>query len=416
MSDPTSSASPSRLRIRELFPRIVIGRHRTGPTNSLTDVPGVLVSTQSLHKANTDQAEIVPNSNSPIRTRHAVHTGVTTILPRKNWFHDACYAGIFRFNGSGEMTGSHWIEETGLLNSPIMITNSFSVGPCYSGIYEYAMREYADQETGLADWFLLPVVAETCDLFMNDIGAMVVTSGMTVAGIESASADPVPEGNTGGGTGMMCHGLKGGTGTASRVLAGKVILEGQEEKDVEYTVATLVQANYGSLWDLHIGRVPVGKLMMDQKLRQTKEENLKPAPPKPKGPSKDGSIIAIVATDAPLHPVQLQRLAKRVTVGLARVGGWGSNSSGDVFLAFSTAAKIPRATADGPFDNTTRVQINTILDDTSNSLFEAVADCAEESIYNAMCMAEDTEGPLGRTAKAIDLEHLKELLEKHYID
>lgn len=413
MSDSTSSPSPSRLRIRELFPRIVIGHHRTGPTNSLTDVPGVLVSVQSLRKPNTAQPETVPNSNSPVRTRHAVNTGVTTILPRKNWFHEACHAGIFRFNGSGEMTGSHWIEETGLLNSPIVITNSFSVGPCYSGIYEYAMREYADKETGLADWFLLPVVAETCDLITNDIGAMVVTSDMVVAGIENASTDPVPEGNTGGGTGMMCHNLKAGTGSASRVIRGKVILEGQEEKEVEYTVATLVQANYGSIWDLHIGRVPVGKLMMDPKLRQLKEEPLKP---KDKGPLKDGSIIAIVATDAPLHPIQLQRLAKRVTVGLARVGGWGSNSSGDVFLAFSTAAKIPRETADGPFDTATRVQINTILDDTSNALFEAVADCTEESIYNAMCMAEDTKGPLGRDIKAINLEQLKVLLEKHYVD
>ncbi|KAF5316030.1 hypothetical protein D9619_006206 [Psilocybe cf. subviscida] len=415
MENTTIGTSPApRSRIRDLFPRIVIGRHRPGPTNSLTDVPGVLVSTQSFNKPNTAEPETVPGSDSGVRTRHAVHTGITTILPRQNWFNEGCFAGTFSFNGYGELTGSHLIDEAGLLCSPIIITSTFAIGACHTGVFEYAVNQYADEQTGLTDWALLPVVAETCDLYLTDIGAMPITSKMAVKGIETASTEPVAEGNTGGGTGMFCHGSKGGTGSASRTIKGKVIFEGEDEKEVEYTVATLVQANYGKKWDLHIGRVPVGKLMMDPKDRQDQEKNQ--GQPGPKGPMKDGSIIVVVATDAPLHPAQLQRLAKRATVGLARVGGWGSNSSGDIFMAFSTSEKLPRLTSDGPFDTTTRQKMNIILDETSNALFEAVADCTEESIYNALCMAEDTEGPLGRSAKAIDLEHLQELLEKHYVD
>lgn len=159
----------ARPRIRELLPNLYLGRHRPGTKNSLTDVPGVLVHTESIKRPST-------------ATSHAVNTGVTTILPRRDWFDSGCYAGYFRFNGSGEMTGSHWLDETGLLNSPIILTNSFSVGACYTGVYEYAVREYKDPATGLVDWFLLPVVAETCDLFLSDIGAMAVTSEMVVRG------------------------------------------------------------------------------------------------------------------------------------------------------------------------------------------------------------------------------------------
>lgn len=220
----TNENRSPRGRIREIIPNIIIGRYPTGPLNSLTDVPGVLVHTESLRRT----------------TPTIVNTGVTTILPRKEWFHDGCHAAYFRFNGSGEMTGSHWLDETGILNSPIIITNSFAVGPCYSGIYEYAVEKYKDKE-GLVDWFLLPVVTETYDGYMSDIGAMAVKSDMVVRGIEKASADRVPEGNTGGGTGMCCQGYKGGTGSASRLVPGVIKKDGKEEK-VEYTVAALVQA------------------------------------------------------------------------------------------------------------------------------------------------------------------------------
>lgn len=185
-SQPAAQDLP-RMRIRELLPGLFLGRYEPGPLNSITDVPGVLVHTESV---------ILPKTSS----HHEVNTGVTTILPRRDWFTNGCYAGYFSFNGSGEMTGSHWLNETGLLNSPIIITNSFGVGACYDGVYKYAIREYKDKN-GLCQWFLLPVIAETCDLFMNDIGAMKVTPDHVVRGIERASADAVPEGNTGGGTG-----------------------------------------------------------------------------------------------------------------------------------------------------------------------------------------------------------------------
>lgn len=218
------NTSSSRGRIRDIIPSIIIGRYPTGPLNSLTDIPGVLVHTESLCRT-------IPT---------IVNTGVTTILPRREWFSDGCHAAFFKFNGSGEMTGSHWIEETGILNSPVILTNSFAVGPCYSGIYEYAVEKYKNKE-GLADWFLLPVVGETFDGHLSDIGAMAVKSDMVIRGIEKASADRIPEGNTGGGTGMCCQGYKGGTGSASRVVKGVIKKDGKDE-EVEYTVGALVQA------------------------------------------------------------------------------------------------------------------------------------------------------------------------------
>lgn len=397
-----------RRRIREVFPEIVIGRHATGPLNSITDVPGVLVHTESIHRANSTAS-------------HAINTGVTTILPRRDWFNYSSHASIFRWNGSGEMTGSHWLEETGLLSSPIIVTNSFAVGPCYTGIYEYAIREHADKATGLVDWFLLPVVTETYDGFLSDIAAIPVTPAMVVRGIESANAERVLEGNTGGGTGMMCQGFKAGTGSASRVLSGSVKRHGEEPQRKTYTLGVLVQSNFGHIWDLHIGRVPVGKLLMDPAKRAAHEAELHSPPPPSSSlplrsttPRKDGSIIAIIATDAPLHPTQLKRLAKRVTVGLSRVGGWGSNSSGDIFLAFSTAAHIPRE-ADSRWVPTVGQEVELLETETMNALFECAADATEEAIYNSLCMAQDTEGPQGRRAEAIDLEKLREVLQRWYV-
>jgi len=382
------------MRIRDVFPNITIGRHPTGPLNSLTDVPGVLVHTESIRTPNTP-------------TQHAVNTGVTTILPRKDWFSRVCHAGIFSFNGSGEMTGSHWIEETGLLRSPIILTNSFAVGPCYTGVYQHAIREHASPD-GTVDWFLTPVIAETYDGYLSDIAAMPVTPDMVVRGIDRASAARVPEGCTGGGTGMVCQGVKGGTGSASRTVVAHA--------GETFTLAALVQANFGKDWGLTIGGVPVGRLLMDAAQRAAHEANLasidagtNDSESESTQPAKDGSIIVILATDAPLSPTQLKRLAKRATVGLAKTGGWGSNTSGDLFLAFSTACDIPGAQpmtwrpARGPAQRV-------LLDNSVNSLFECAADCVEESIYNAVCMAETTVGPMGRVVEAIDLDRLRRVL------
>lgn len=385
--------SSQRSRVRSVLPKLHLGYYSPGSKNSLTDVPGVLVSTQSIRKPKATDA-------SGKTIHHEINTGVTTILPRKDWFHNACYAGIFTFNGSGEMTGSHWLNETGLLYTPIIVTNSFAVGPCYSGVYEYAIREYAD-ENGLADWFLLPVVTETYDGHLSDVAAMPVRSADAVKGIETAGTEPVEEGNTGGGTGMCCQGFKGGTGSASRVLEG--VLHGQKKT---YTIAALVQANYGAKRDLRIGGVPVGRILMEEDGKQDEETTEKK--------KKDGSIIIILATDAPLHPMQLQRMAKRGTVGLARVGGWGSNSSGDLFLAFSTAERInPSMKVADYFAPSIEQSVDVVRDMTINGLFECAADVVEEAIYNVLCMAEDTIGPLGREVKALDLDRLKSVMDRY---
>lgn len=225
-------SSQPRGRVREILPTLFLGVNKPGPKNAITDVPGVLVSTQSIHR---------PAGHNSAKPASVINTGVTTIIPRTDWFHNACYAAVFSFNGSGEMTGTHWINETGLLNSPIVITNSFSVGAAYNGIYEYAVREYADKETGLVNFFLLPVVAETFDGHLNDIAAMVVTPDMIVKGIENANSDGVREGNHGGGTGMMTMGFKAGTGSASRLVPG--LLHGEK---VDFTVGCLVQSNFGA--------------------------------------------------------------------------------------------------------------------------------------------------------------------------
>lgn len=408
MSSTNNPSATPRQRVRELLPTVYLGRYSTGGKNSLTDIPGVLVSTQSIHAS----------ENYPNAPANSINTGVTTILPRKEWFHKACFAGIFRFNGSGEMTGSHWIEETGLLHSPIVITGSFGVGSAYNGIYEYAIREYSDDK-GHADWFLTPVVAETFDGFLQDVTKFAVTPQHIVSGIDDANSDAVQEGNTGGGTGMICHWFKGGTGSSSRVVPA--------ENGKTYTVGALVQANYGAMRDFKIAGAPVGRLIFEEQERKAREN---PEDPEllaqaqllfqltqAKEKKKDGSIIVVLGTDAPLHPTQLQRLAKRATVGLSRVGGWGANPSGDIFLAFSTANEIPVQTdSDGErkVDRWTprEIGINMVDDQTINALFEATADAVEESILNAVCMATSMKG-FNATLDALDLDVVKRVMSKY---
>lgn len=293
-----------RQRIRDLIPALHLGSQPTGPLNAITDIPGVLVHTQSIIEPATAD-------------HHEINTGVTVILPRREYWKSACHAGIFRFNGAGELTGSHWLDETGLLMSPIVITNTFAIGAAHEGVIRHFIRETKDAN-GLVDMFGLAVVAETWDGTLNDAAALAVRPEHIVRGIDEASAGPVPEGNTGGGTGMICHRFKGGTGTASRIVPAP---EGRlrAEQGVEtFNLGVLVQANYGQMKNLRIGGVPVGKKFAEE--RASVEESGKP-------PS-DGSIIIVIATDAPLSPLQLQRIAKRGTVGLGRVGGLGENYSG----------------------------------------------------------------------------------------
>ena len=404
-SSPTSS--PPRQHIRDALPNVYLGRYTPGPKNSLTDIPGVLVSTLSIHSSDK-----YPNA-----APKSINTGVTTIIPRKEWFTNACFAGLFRFNGSGEMTGSHWIEETGLLRSPIVITGSLGVGSAYNGIYEHAIRDHSDENRKI-DWFLTPVVAETFDGFLHDIAKFAVEPRHIVQGMDTVSSDQVPEGNTGGGTGMICHWWKGGTGSSSRIVTS--------EGSKTFTVGALVQANYGKMWDFKIAGAPIGRLIYEEQDRLFRAN---PNDPVLLGQSKmlfkvaeakdkkDGSIIVILATDAPLHPTQLQRLAKRATVGLSRVGGWGTNPSGDIFLAFSTGNSLsvdsvtPAGQAVDPWV-AKPVDIQMVEDQTINALFEAAADSVEEAIYNAVFMAETMDGN-GNKIEALNIGHVKELMKKY---
>ena len=402
MASSASSTSQPRQRLRQVLPGLKLGNWPTGPLNGITDVPGVLTHTTTIR----------PSDNP------SINTGLTVILPHKGWFNHAVHAGFFRFNGSGEMTGAHWIEETGLLHSPIVLTNSFSVGEAYRGIYDYAIKHH--HENGSVDWFLLPVVAETYDGYLNDMTSFAVKPEMVSKGIDEATADLTPEGCTGGGTGMLCQGFKGGTGTSSRVVKGFGLADADgNAQPKDYTIGVLVQANYGRIRDFRVAGVPVGRIIMEQREKEADEATLsQQAQIEAAKDKKDGSIIIILATDAPLHPVQLQRIAKRATVGLARVGSYGHNPSGDLFLAFSTANKIPVQTvtaenrAVDPFKPRS-LGIEVTDDQSINALFEAAADATEEAIYNVLCMAETTVGHKGHKVDALDLAQLKKIMEKY---
>lgn len=386
------------MRIRELLPKLFLGDYKTGPLNSLTDVPGVKVHTQQI---------FLPAG---------VNTGVTSITPRDEWLTRACYAGIFTFNGAGELTGSHWIHETGLLHSPIILTNSLSVGAAHEGVCRYAVQQSA---SGTLDGFLLPVVGETFDGYLNNIASFAVRPEHIVHGLQNVSSERVREGNVGGGTGMICHRFKGGTGSASRVVQGLDAQGGSRA----YTVGALVQANYGKKQHLRIGGVPVGRILIaeaedaassdEEKRRAMELEELED-----KKHRKDGSIIVVLATDAPLNPAQLQRIARRATVGLAKVGGYGNNTSGDIFIAFSTGTDIPVESIIGTGPAVDPLKPKPlpmeIIDDTSiNGLIEAAADATEEAIYNALCMAEDFTGFQNRKVEALPLGRLQQIMEKY---
>ncbi|PYI09720.1 L-aminopeptidase/D-esterase [Aspergillus sclerotiicarbonarius CBS 121057] len=371
---------PQRMRIRQLLPGLDLGKYPPGPLNSITDVPGVMVHTQETFGPG------------------GINTGVTSIIPRGDWATSACYAGIFRFNGAGELTGAHSLQDAGLLYSPIVLTGTYGVGAAYQGIHQYAAK--AEGGEGPLKWLVLPVVGETLDAYLHNCASFAVKPEHIVHGLESVrGGEPVREGNVGGGVGMICHGLKGGTGSSSRRVLGS------------HTVAALVQANYGVLPDLRIAGVPVGQILAQDAaghpVRQAMYEDVARAKA-----HKDGSIIVILATDAPLHPAQLQRVAKRATVGLARVGGQGHTQSGDIFLAFSTANRIP--VNQSPTDPRPVTRSIEVLDDSPlNELFEATADVVEEAIYNALCMAETLVGYQGHTVEAMPLDRVRRIMRQY---
>lgn len=368
------------MRIRKLLPSLFLGDYEPGYLNSLVDVPGIKVHTQ----------EIIGGFDGK-----SVNTGITCILPREDWLRKACYAGVFRFNGSGELTGAHNLAESGLLYSPIVITGTFGVGAAHQGIYQFAVK--TEEDDAGADWVFLPVVGETFDGYLNDVTAFAVKPEHVIYGLENVSSQQVREGNTGGGVGMICHNFKGGTGSSSRLVPGFDV-NGNART---YTIAALVQANYGKMADLRIGGAPIGRILAkDATDEQHVLDNRK----------KDGSIIVILATDAPLHPQQLQRVAKRATVGLARVGGKGHNLSGDIFLAFSTGNEVP-VNQDAPAGPAS-LHREILHDSTINPILETAADVVEESIYNALCMAETLVGN-GHKVEALPLDRVRDIMARY---
>jgi D-aminopeptidase len=314
-----------------------------------------------------------------------VRTGVTAVLPRgRDSLMRPVFAGWFALNGNGEMTGTTWLEESGQLEGPVMLTNTHSVGTVHQATIAWRIRQGDPDASGY--WWALPVVAETWDGHLNDINGFHVKPADVDAALDGAASGPVAEGNVGGGTGMVCYEFKGGIGTASRVV---------EVLGAPYTLGALVQANYGMRDELVIAGVPVGRELPDHRVYSEPE----PAS------GGDGSIIVVLATDAPLLPHQLERVARRAALGLARNGAIAHNGSGDIFIAFSTA--------DQSLGRADRVLSHqSIPNDELDSLFAATVQATEEAIVNALVAARDMTGDQGRYAKALPHAKLQELLAR----
>jgi L-aminopeptidase/D-esterase-like protein len=351
-----------------------------GPLNAITDVGGVEVGLTTLIRG--DGALKV--GEGPVRT------GVTTIFPRGKKNSDPVYAGWFSLNGNGEMTGTTWVEESGFLEGPVAITNTHSVGTVRDSIIAWELKHGVLHQ----EWSL-PVVAETWDGWLNDINGFHVKPDDVIAALDGAGGGPVPEGNVGGGTGMVCYGFKGGTGTASRVLTGE---------DGGYTVGVMVQCNCGRRPQLTIAGVPVGKEIPD---RVPNARGPQALPPGGETRGDVGSIIIVIATDAPLIPTQLKRLARRASLGLARTGSVSGNGSGDIFIAFSTAN--PHADAP-PGPNV----VHTVSNERITPLFTATVEATEEAIVNAMVGAKTMTGIDGHTVPALPHEELQQVLKKYH--
>jgi L-aminopeptidase/D-esterase-like protein len=353
---------------------------KTGKFNAITDVPGVEVGYTTIIKGEG----VNKIGMGPVRT------GVTAILPTGK-IHRPVFANWYSLNGNGEMTGTTWITTSGFLETPILITNTNSVGVSRDAMLKWFVNKNWFKNDSYKDfWYTYPIVAETYDGFLNDIYGFHVTEENVYAALNGAQNGSIAEGNVGGGTGMMCLGFKGGTGTASRIV---------KIRDSVYTVGVLVQSNFGGKNNFNIAGVPVGK-----ELRDTLNYEFKASPASYK--EGQGSIIVIVATDAPLLPHQLKRIAERVTIGVGKTGGLGENSSGDIFLAFSTANPNAWVRESVP---TLQMLANELL----NPFFEATVQATEEAILNAMVAAETMVGINGNKAYALPKELVMKALKKY---
>jgi D-aminopeptidase len=365
---PAGAADEPRRRLRDLG--IVIGTLPPGPLNAITDVKGVRVGHVTLNRG---EGRLRPG-------RGPVRTGVTAILPHGgDLWHDKVPAATWVLNGTGELTGSIWIETQGALEVPILLTNTMNVGRVMDGVVAYMLKRYPD--IGISDDVVAPTVAECDDSTLNDARGLHVSAEDAVRAIESAAAGPVAEGAVGAGTGMIAYQFKGGIGTSSRALP---------QEDGGFTVGALVNANLGRRRDLLVDGVPVGREIAD----------LMPVV------AADGSIIIVIATDAPLDHLKLQRLAARAALGLARTGTFANHGSGDIVLAFSTGNRVPHYPK--PVTYTMAVVADAHLD----PLFRAAIEATEEAILNALTMATTTVGRDGNTAHALPLDRLVQTMRK----
>ena len=340
-----------------------------GALNVITDVPGVEVGMTTL----------ISGKGPLVVGKGPVRTGVTAVFPRSKGERIQVFAAWFTLNGNGEMTGTTWLDESGFLEGPVLITNTHSVGVVHDAVIAWQLERLGKK---FPAWSL-PVVAETWDGDLNDINGFHVKPEHVRQALDAARSGPVAEGSVGGGTGMIVHGFKGGTGTSSRIVT---------IREAAYTLGVLVQANYGSRDQLTVAGVPVGKEIRD----------LKPEV----GGEDAGSIIVVIATDAPLLPHQLKRIAERATLGIGRTGGLGSNGSGDIFIAFSTA-NAGAAEASGP------AKVEMLPNDWIDPLFAATVQATEEAIINAMIAAETMEGVNGHVVHAIPHDRLRAILKKY---
>jgi len=363
----STTGDDARVRARSLG--LALGTYPTGTLNAITDVPGVTVGHTTLISG---EGALVPGKG-PVRT------GVTVVIPRDDVWHKKVPAGSFVLNGTGEMTGLAWVEESGFLEYPIALTNTLNLPRVANGVMSWMIARYPG--IGIRDDTLTPVVAECDDSRLNDIQGRHVSEADVIKALDGARGGPVAEGSVGAGTGMMSYGFKGGIGTASRVLPSSA---------GGYTVGVLVNTNSGRRDELVMGGVPVGRLYGDKGSE---------------GP--EGSIIIVVATDAPLDARQLKRLAKRAALGLARTGSTARHGSGDFVLAFSTGNIIPHYPKDHTFPFTA------FADTHLNPLFTATVEATQEAILNAITMATTVTGRDGHKAEAIDLKRVREILKNY---
>ena len=357
------TACAQRPRARDLGIRI--GVLSPGPDNAITDVSGVQVG----------HVTLISGEGKLVVGKGPVRTGVTAVVPHPDDVYlNQVFAAAEALNGNGEMTGMEWINERGLLEVPVILTNTLSVGEAYSGVVAYMLQQDAGRVP-------LPVIAECYDGGLNDIAGRHVKEDHAILAIESAAGGPVDEGSVGAGTGMRAYGFKAGVGTASRVL---------DDAQGGYTLGVLVNANCGRRPNLVINGVPVGRHL--------------PVAPRP--PARDGSIVILIATDAPLIPIQLRRLCKRSALGVSRTGTFSRTSSGDLVLAFSTAHRIPRNAAMAD-------TVHTLRDHRLNPLLQATVEATEEAIVNALCAADTMTGRDNNTIPGLPLDRLVDILKQY---